>query len=601
MFIYYNMAKIFPSIFPYDLDSPEMQKLGVKVEYEVYNKLKKFSDDFEIFCGPKFLKKNIHGDMRDGEYADFIIIHKNKGILFLECKGGNISYNANEVRWYQNKKPLKKSPIKQANDGKLNLINLLRSLKYKEEINIHSIPTIHGAIFPNTPKPDNLRLGADTKPQMIIWAQDYDDFEECVINILNLNESTKDITEDEIKIIQRILYGDRLDNPFKEILKHGEHMQEIEFDEDQRMLYNFMFNNKRLIIRGLAGTGKTILAAKKATEESNNENKVLVLTKTVGVGRFLSLLTRSKQFKRKFLEISSIDGFVSNLARRLKIDIKSPQQLEDQEKRKHFDEYLPSVCKKIFEENEDKKFDVLIIDEGQDFHKNWYDVLKYMVKDNGHMFLFYDPLQKQISNSMAETLNKNKDNYPYFNLTANYRNSSSITNFLSKLINKFYSDINARYSKFSKFDGKKPEFIVADTFDEIVDKSKNKVLRLIEEEKFNGKDIAILSDLSMKPANYNSKNSLRSNLEENDLEVISAREYAMPYIKEGYENKITFDSIKRFKGLEKPIIFLVNLENNLDNEDKMRDIYSGLSRARGHLIIVSNQQSINYLKELYKN
>ena len=43
------------------------------------------------------------------------------------------------------------------------------------------------------------------------------------------------------------------------------------------------------------------------------------------------------------------------------------------------------------------------------------------------------------------------------------------------------------------------------------------------------------------------------------------------------------------------------LDNNLDNEDKMRDIYSGLSRARGHLIIVSNQQSINYLKELYAN
>ena len=595
------MAKIFPSIFPYNLDDPEMLKLGIQTEYEVYNKLKKFSDEFEIFCGPKFLKKNIHGDMRDGEYADFIIIHKNKGILFLECKGGNISYNPNEVRWYQNKKQLKKSPIKQANDGKLNLINFLKSPKYREEINIDAIPTIHGAIFPNTPKPDSLHLGADIKPEMIIWAQDYDEFEKSIINLLDINQSTKDITDDEKRLIQRILYGDRLDNPFKEILKHGEHMQEIEFDEDQRMLYNFMFSNKRLIIRGLAGTGKTILAAKKATEESNNEKRVLVLTKTVGVGRFLSLLTRSKQFKRNFLEISSIDGFVSNLARRLKMDISNPQKLEDDEKRKHFDEYLPNLCKKIFEENVDKKFDVLIVDEGQDFHKNWYEVLKQMVKDDGHMFLFYDPLQKQISNSMAETLNENKDNYPYFNLTANYRNSSLITNFLSKLINKFYSDVNASYSKFSKFDGKKPEFIVADSFDEIVDKSKNKVLRLISEEKFNGSDIAILSDLSMKPANYNSKNSLRANLEENDLEVISAREYAMPYIREGYENKITFDSIKRFKGLEKPIIILVNLDNNLDNEDKMRDIYSGLSRARGHLIIVSNQQSINYLKELYAN
>ena len=65
----------------------------------------------------------------------------------------------------------------------LNKVLLVGLVKSKSE----TIPTIHGAIFPNTPKPDNLRLGTDTKPQMIIWAQDYDDFEECVINILNLN------------------------------------------------------------------------------------------------------------------------------------------------------------------------------------------------------------------------------------------------------------------------------------------------------------------------------------------------------------------------------------------------------------------------------
>jgi hypothetical protein len=41
------------------------------------------------------------------------------------------------------------------------------------------------------------------------------------------------------KTIQKILYGDKLDNPFKEILKHGEHMQEIEFDEDQRNALRF--------------------------------------------------------------------------------------------------------------------------------------------------------------------------------------------------------------------------------------------------------------------------------------------------------------------------------------------------------------------------
>lgn len=595
------MAKIFPSVFPYDLESPEMLKLGKQVEYDVYCKFKKFSEDFEIFYGPNYLHKNFYGDMRDGEYSDFIVLHKNKGILFLECKGGQISYNPREGRWYQNKNILKRSPIKQANEGKLEFIKLLKSTKYKNDIKVDAIPTIHGALFPNTPKPSEIILGADIKPEMIIWAQDYEEFEKNILNIFELNKSEKEITSTEKEIIQKILFGDQIDNPFKEILKYGEHMQKIEFDADQTMLYNFLFNNKRLIIRGLAGTGKTIIAAKRALDESNREKKVLVLTKTVGVGRFLSLLTRTSEFKRKYLEISSIDGFVSNLARKLKIEIHSPQKLDDEKKREHFDEYLPDVCKKIFKLHPDKKYDTLIVDEGQDFHENWYESLKSIVKDEGHMYLFYDPLQKQISNSMAEILMKNKDNYSFFNLTANYRNSSTITTFLSKLINVFYKDTEVQYSKLSKFDGKNPEFIIANTFDEIINKTKNKVIKLIEEEKFDGRDIAILNDKSMKPANNNSVNSLRTNLEEVGLDVISAREYAIPYIREDHKNKITFDSIKRFKGLEKPIIILINLEEDLNDEKKIRDIYSGLSRARGHLIIISNQKSIEFLKGLYSN
>ena len=59
-----------------------------------------------------FLRKNLQGQIRDGEYSDFIIIHKQKGILFLECKGGQITYKSDEVRWYQNGKQLKKSPLK---------------------------------------------------------------------------------------------------------------------------------------------------------------------------------------------------------------------------------------------------------------------------------------------------------------------------------------------------------------------------------------------------------------------------------------------------------------------------------------------------------
>ena len=75
-----------------------MEKLGIQTEFEIYKKLKNLSDDFTIFCGPKFIRRNKDGDMRDGEYSDFIIIHKSMGIAFLECKGGTIRYSSNEAK-----------------------------------------------------------------------------------------------------------------------------------------------------------------------------------------------------------------------------------------------------------------------------------------------------------------------------------------------------------------------------------------------------------------------------------------------------------------------------------------------------------------------
>ena len=109
--------------------------------------------------------------MRDGEFSDFIIIHKSMGIVFLECKGGVIRYSSNEAKWYQNEKRLKKSPLQQASSGKFALRALLNSPKYRDEIQFDNIPSIHGAIFPNTPELNNVQYGTDIKPEMIIWAK----------------------------------------------------------------------------------------------------------------------------------------------------------------------------------------------------------------------------------------------------------------------------------------------------------------------------------------------------------------------------------------------------------------------------------------------
>jgi len=75
------MANLFPTIFPY-ADSPEMKKLGIQTEFDVYTKLgTTYDETIDVLCEPKFIKRNYLGAMRDGEYTDFIILHPKKGIL----------------------------------------------------------------------------------------------------------------------------------------------------------------------------------------------------------------------------------------------------------------------------------------------------------------------------------------------------------------------------------------------------------------------------------------------------------------------------------------------------------------------------------------
>ena len=77
---------------------------------------------------------------------------------------------------------------------------------------------------------------------------------------------------------------------------------------------------------------------------------------------------------------------------------------------------------------------------------------------------------------------------------------------------------------------------------------------------------------------------------------ITAEEYAEPYLNKAKEHYISLDSIRRFKGLEKRVVILTNIETL--NKETAKNLYTGLSRARTKLIIISKKEIINQIKEL---
>ena len=81
-----------------------------------------------------------------------------------------------------------------------------------------------------------------------------------------------------------------------------------------------------------------------------------------------------------------------------------------------------------------------------------------------------------------------------------------------------------------------------------------------------------------------------------DIKVIGAREYERPYFNHKSADEISFSDVNSFKGLEKTAVILANFEEI--NEKTVREIYTGLSRARGDLTIVTYKKAIDQLKEL---
>ena len=68
-------------------------------EVRVFNKLKAGLDDsFHVFYSGPWLATDQFGNEVDGE-CDFLVAHRELGVLAIEVKGGGISYDPTTSKW----------------------------------------------------------------------------------------------------------------------------------------------------------------------------------------------------------------------------------------------------------------------------------------------------------------------------------------------------------------------------------------------------------------------------------------------------------------------------------------------------------------------
>lgn len=144
-------------------------------------------------------------------------------------------------------------------------------------------------------------------------------------------------------------------------------------------------------VRGVAGSGKTQVLAYRAGELASHGYNVLVLTYNLTLWHYVHDMIQRSPFNFNWNNITTtyFHGFCKDILN--EYGEKWPNSSTDEEK--FFREEVPNVVSMIVKNNDYKKYDAILIDEGQDFNIEWYKMLCQFLTDRDEIVIVCDKKQ----------------------------------------------------------------------------------------------------------------------------------------------------------------------------------------------------------------
>lgn len=359
-------------------------------------------DTFQVYFNP-FL---------NGDRPDVIIMKKGQGVMIIEVKDWNLDnfYLDERRKWrYKNNDSVVKSPIDQVLKYKKNLFDLhvedllLYKIKDYRRFNIVSC-----CVYFHNHTSDYLR-------KMLVEPyktnQKYLDFLKYNIDLLGSDSLNYDCFQSLLRKRYMIsnkpswLFTEDIYKNFRRLLSPAIHLK------SQGVPYRYSNKQREIIysekleqrIKGVFGSGKTTVLAARAVQAykralARNPNpRVLILTYNITLKNFIhdKLQRVDESFPLENFIIINYHQFINAELNNLNIEFHIPEDLSETDVAKYLEnQYYGNL--KLFEQNEDNivKYDAVLIDEIQDYHRSWMDIVKKCFRDpNGDYVLFGDVKQ----------------------------------------------------------------------------------------------------------------------------------------------------------------------------------------------------------------
>jgi hypothetical protein len=482
------------------------------------------SDDYVVFHGAWW---QYIGYVIEDREADFIIIHPDRGILIVEAKAGNISYDPVDMAWYQNQYKMKISPFEQAIQIKNKFLKFL--IKHDEFKN-KDFCIGHCVAFPEIDVVANNLPSAAPQEILLLRPQ--------LGNISGWISSVFDYYYKAEKVFiklgkQRTNSIINLISPstvFKKYIVNdiGENNQEIlQLTEKHFDILNNLCQHTECIVLGCAGSGKTQLAIEKARRLCQHLVKTLVVCKSNNLCLYLAASLQD-EIKRGYCVVSS------------------------------FEEIYPRKSQLTFD------FTAIILDEGQDFESEEINDLKQLIPDDGIFYIFQDSNQKVSKNANKFALQV----YPTV-LEKNCRNTHKIFKYAEPFVSCSHA-INS-----SLMAGIDVVSRVYEDTDDIFILLEEDITNLVNNHNVLPNQIVILTDM------YPSSKSILSQYSHID------RFDLKPYSFNKDKNTIQWSNIGMYKGLESDVImlFFEKEKKLIPSNWDIADRYVGATRAKSFLVV----------------
>lgn len=291
------MAKMTPISFPGELANDPRRN----AEKKVFSALRDYlPDDFEVFYSRPWWGLDPDGSEKHGE-ADFIVGHADKGIIFLEVKGGRVTYDPTKDRWQSIDRNGIGHHIKDPMNQAMTCMHSFLSLFKRDQIwPKRIIKMTYGTILPDTSAPATSKqvVGMHQKELFLFGS----DFPEGVLDWVNgrlsRGESEFPPGASGMQVLRRVVADPtKLSFPLRSVIE-GEiaEMDQYLLGVQYQVLLAVL-KNPRSVVLGGAGTGKTVVAVELCSRLSAEGYSVLFLARNQNLLGFVSKMLASDRVK----------------------------------------------------------------------------------------------------------------------------------------------------------------------------------------------------------------------------------------------------------------------------------------------------------------